>query len=223
MNIRTLIRWSGLALVPVFGACKDSTTTPAAQANGPRPSLATATDTLPGGGGGPGNQTHFISNGAFGSTNWFSSDPSGGFTFGELSVNRGGSVTNPQAFLFYFIEQCNAFGCTFSEGSGQIPGGDVAGGGKQVHLRTNTSGNPNFSTFGGSPGVITVDWTDNGFFTQRSSGTSEVTFPGFLQHSSGVSTSASANASGSVVGIVISPGASGNIGTNQNVIIDVSH
>jgi hypothetical protein len=38
-----------------------------------------------------------------------------------------------------------------------------------------------------------------------------------------VSTSASANASGSVVGIVISPGASGNIGTNQNVIIDVSH
>ncbi len=217
MNIRTLIRWSGLALVPVFGACKDSTT------NGPRPSFATATDTLPGGGGGPGNQTHFISNGAFGSTNWFSSDPSGGFTFGELSVNRGGSVTNPQAFLFYFIEQCNAFGCTFSEGSGQIPGGDVAGGGKQVHLRTNTSGNPNFSTFGGSPGVITVDWTDNGFFTQRSSGTSEVTFPGFLQHSSGVSTSASANASGSVVGIVISPGASGNIGTNQNVIIDVSH
>src|SRR6266566_955275 len=121
MNIRTLIRWAALALVPVFGACKDSTTTPAAQANGPRPSFATASDTLPGGGGGPGNQTHFISNGDFGSTSWFSSTGGatsdsggggGGFTFGELSVSRGGSVTNPQAFLFYFIEQCNGFGCT---------------------------------------------------------------------------------------------------------------
>ena len=71
MNIRTLIQWSGLALVPVFGACKDSTTTPAAQANGPRPSLATTTDTLPGGGGGPGNQTHFVANGDFGYVNWF--------------------------------------------------------------------------------------------------------------------------------------------------------
>src|SRR5207248_11319515 len=101
MNIRTLIRWSGLALVAVFGACKDSTT------NGPRPSFATATDTLPGGGGGPGNQTHFISNGAFGSTNWFSSDASGGFTLGELSVNRGGSATNPHALPLYFTAPRN--------------------------------------------------------------------------------------------------------------------
>src|SRR5207249_11301908 len=98
MNIRTLVRWSGLALVPVFGACKDSTT------NGPRPSFATATDTLPGGGGGPGNQTHFISNGAFGSTNWFSSDASGGFTFGELSVNRGRPVTHPQALPLHLLQ-----------------------------------------------------------------------------------------------------------------------
>src|SRR2546430_16137994 len=100
MNIRTLIRWSGLALVAVFGACKDSTT------NGPRPSLATATDTLPGGGGGPGNQTHFISNGAFGSTNWFSSDPSGGVRVGEVRGKRRASVNHPQTLSFCFLQEC---------------------------------------------------------------------------------------------------------------------
>src|SRR5438094_9301701 len=109
MNIRTLIRWSGLALVAVFGACKDSTT------NGPRPSLATATDTLPGGGGGPGNQTHFIANGASAYVNWFSNDSGGGggFSYGYLSVSRGGPTNSPQTFLWYFVEQCSLYSCTF--------------------------------------------------------------------------------------------------------------
>jgi len=228
MNIRTLIRWTGLALVPVFGACKDAPTTPAAQTTGARASFATVADSGIGGGGGPGNQSHFVANGDFGFATWFSSDTIGGvsqgFTVGQVSVNRGGAVNNPQAFLFYFIEHCSdAFVCTFLGGSGQIPAGDVAGGGRALRLSTNTSGNPNFFTFAGSPGVIGVDWAANGLFTQRSSGTSEVTFSGFHQHSSGVSTSASANPSGSVVGMVISGGTSGNIGTNQNVVIDISH
>jgi hypothetical protein len=222
MNVRLIAWGAALALVPVLSACTDSTTTPASQAAGPRPSFATAADTLPGGGGGPGNQAHFISNGDFASVNW-SSFSGGGFTFGSLGVNRGGAVNNPQAFLSYFIEQCDPFlGCSFLQGFGQIPASDVSGGGKQLHLSTNTAGNPNFFTFGGSPGVIAVDWTTNGFFTQRSSGTSEFTFPGFRQHSSGVSTSASASASGSVVGSAIPSDNSGNIGTNQNVIIDIS-
>ncbi len=220
MNIRTLIRWSGLALVAVFGACKDSTT------NGPRPSLATATDTLPGGGGGPGNQTHFVANGDFGYVNWFGgpSGDSGSFTFGSLSVNRGGSVTNPQAFLSYFVEECDPFvNCVVVEGFGAIPAQDVSGGGKQLRLSTNTSGNPTFFTFGGSPGVITVDWSASGVYTQRSSGTNEVTFPGFRQHQTGVSTSVSAYGSGNVVGIPIPARSPGQIGTNQNVTIDILH
>src|SRR2546429_3223900 len=110
MNIRTLIRWAGLALVPVFGACKDAPTTPAAQTTGARASFATVADSGIGGGGGPGDQSHFVANGGFGFATWFSSDTicggSQGFTVGQVSVNRRGAVDNPPAVLFYFIEHC---------------------------------------------------------------------------------------------------------------------
>jgi len=235
MNLRFASLCAALALGHLLTACKDSSTTSAAQAAGPRPSFATASDTG-GGGGGPGNQSHFISNGTSGFVSWFTSNgpgaPSdtgggggGGFTSGQLSVNQGGAVNNPQVFLFYFIEQCVAFFfCSFLQGSGTIPSSNLSGGGRHLHLATNTSGNPNFFTFGGPPGLITVDWRANGAFQQRSSGTSDLSFAGgFQQHTTGVSTSASANGTGSVVGIVVPPGSSGNIGTNQNVIIDISH
>jgi hypothetical protein len=227
MHIRFIACGTALALVPVCSACKDSTTPPAVQAAGPRPSFVTASDTLPGGGGGPGNQTHFVSNGTSALVIWSSGGDTtgggGGFTSGSLSVSRGGTTNNPQTFLSYFVEQCSQFSCTFMGGSGLIPNGDLSGGTKQLHLGTNTSGNPNFFTFGGSPGVIMVDWAANGLFTLQTSGTWEVTFPGFRRHQSGVSTSASAFATGNVVGIAIPPANFGNIGTNENVTIDISH
>ena len=229
MYLRVPAVCAALALGYSFAGCKDSTATPAASANGPRPSFATASDTG-GGGGGPGNQSHFVANGNSGSVNWFvSGSPSdsggggGGFVFGSLGVSRGGSTNSPQTFLSYFIEQCDPFvGCTFFGGNGLIPNGDLSGGGQQLRLATNTTGNPNFFTFGGPSGLVTVNWSANGAFQVRSSGTTELIFPGFRQHSTGVSTSASANAVGSVVGVVVPPGSPGNIGTNQNVIIDIS-
>ncbi len=216
----------------LFTACKDSTTTAAARSAGPRPSLATVSDTG-GGGGGPGNQSHFVANGNAGSVSWFlsggSGSPSdsggggGGFIFGSLGVSRGGPTNSPQTFLSYFIEQCDPFvGCTFLGGSGLIPNGDLSGGGQQLRLATNTSGNPNFFTFGGSAGLVAVDWRANGAFQQRSSGTTDLIFPGFRQHFTGVSTSSSANAAGSVVGLPVPAGSLGSIGTNQNVTIDIS-
>lgn len=227
IDVRAVVTLAGL-----FAACKDSSTAPAARhAAGPTPSLAAALDTGGGGGGGTG-QSHFVANGNSGFVSWFSSGGGtpgdtgigGGFTFGQLQVSRGGPVNNPQTFLFYFIEQCDAFFfCTLAEGSGLIPNNDLSGGGQQLHLATNTSGNPNFFTFGGPPGVITADWRANGAFQQRNSGTSDFIIPGFRQHSVGVSTSASANVAGSVVGTVIPPGSVGSIGTNQNVSIDIFH
>ena len=71
--------------------------------------------------------------------------------------------------------------------------------------------------------VSTVTFRANGGFTQRFSGTSDLTFPGFRQHSTGVSTSASANTSGNVVGVPIPTFSPGNIGTNQSVTIDIQH
>lgn len=215
---------AALALGPILAACnKDAATAPAKTLHGP--SMAVVSDT--GGGGGGTGQSHFVANGNSGFVNWFSSGDTlggGGFTFGEVNVSRGGSVNNPQTFLSYFIEQCDPFfGCTLIEGSGLIPNNDLSGGGQQLHLATNTSGNPNFFTFGGPPGLVTVDWRANGAFQQRNSGTSDFIVPGFRQHTTGLSTSASASATGSVVGRVIPPGSSGDIGTNQNVIIDIFH
>jgi len=221
---------AAVALAAALAACnKDAATAPKKTLQGP--SMATVADTG-GGGGGPG-QSHFVSNGDFGSVNWSSfsggtpgdsGGGGGGFVFGSLGVNRGGSVTNPTAFLSYFIEQCDAFFfCTFTQGFGTIPARDLSGGGKQLHLSTNTSGNPNFFTFGGPAGLITVDWSANGGFSQRFSGTSDLTFPGFRQHTTGVSTSASANTSGNVVGVLIPTFSPGNIGTNQSVTIDIQH
>ncbi len=222
MNLRFASLCAASALGYLLSACKDSATTPAAQAAGPRPSLATLSDTG-GGGGGPGNQLHFVSNGTSAFVQW-STSGSPGLVFGSLSVGRGGSTNNPQTFLSYFIERCDPFvGCTVSGGSGLIPNNDLSGGGQQLHLGTNTSGNPNFFTFGGPSGLITIDWSANGAFQQRFSGTSDFIFPGFRQHTTGVSTSASANAAGSVVDVSVPPFSSGNIGTNQNVIIDISH
>src|SRR2546426_6805277 len=79
---------TGLCAVAALGqlltACKDSSTTPTALAEGRRSSLATVSDTG-GGGGGPGNQSHFVANGNSGFVNWFTSD-GGGFTSGQLGV-----------------------------------------------------------------------------------------------------------------------------------------
>lgn len=223
MKLRLAHFSTALGFAATLAACnKGAATAPKKMLQSP--SMATVADSTGGGGGGGGSvQSHFVSNGDNGSVNWFSSD-GGGSVFGNLNVSRGGSVTNPQAFLSYFIEQCDPFfSCTFSDGFGTIPTRDVSGGGKQLHLGTNTGGNPDFFTFGGPSGVITVDWSANGVVTGRSSGTSDLAFGPFREHQTGISTFASANASGNVVGIAIPPLSQGNIGTNQNVTIDIQH
>ena len=173
----------------------------------------------------PASQFHFVSNGGSGSVSWFAPDPAGGFTFGSLSVSRGGPTNAPQTSLSYFVVQCDPFGsCTdVRDGFGLIPNNDLSGGGTSLSLRTNTTGSPNFFTFAGPTGPVSVDWRANGLFTQSSSGTNQISFPGFTQKFQGGSTSASANAAGSIVGLAISPNGSATIGTNHQVTIDISH
>jgi hypothetical protein len=221
-----LVGWCALlVLTAAVAACRDSATSPRAGSVGRGPAFATATDTTGGGGGGV-SQAHFIASGDFGSANWSGGDSAsgGGFTFGSLSVNRGGQLDSNQTFLTYFVDQCNAFfTCTVSAGAGVIPNSDLTGGGKTLHLSTNTTGNPNFTTFAGPTGLVSVAWTSNGLFQQRSSGTSEFVFPSFREHLNGVSSSAAANVTGTVVGNAISGNGSGNLGTNLNVTIDIFH
>src|SRR6266487_4481803 len=160
----------------------------------------------------------------FRGVSWSSGDTlgGGGFSFGNLNVSRGGPTNHPQTFLFYFVEQCDVFfNCTFFGGSGLIPNTDLSGGGKTLRLSTNTTGNPDFFTFAGPTGLISVDWKANGFFQQRQSGTFEQDFPGSRFLSNGVSTFASANATGSVIGVSISGDNFASIGTNTNVSINI--
>lgn len=213
-----------LAFAAAFVACRDTSTEPRHETAVRTPRFSATSDT--GGGGGGGNQFHFVANGVFGDVNWFDADSSGGggFTFGSLNVGRGGTTKNPQTFLSYFVQQCDEFfDCSFFGGFGLIPNRDLSGGGKTLHLSTNTTGNPNFFTFGGPTGLVVVDWKVNGFFQFRSSGTSQQESPGFKFISNGIFSFASANAAGSVVGLLISPNNSGGIGSNHSVVIDIFH
>jgi hypothetical protein len=220
MRSRNLILLGGL-LGGLSVGCQEAATAPHHTASGPR--FATVSDT---GGGGGGKQFHFIANGDGGFVNWSSGDTlTGGFVFGFLNVGRGGPTNNVQTFLSYFIEQCDAqFNCSIVEGFGSIPNRDLSGGmgTKQLHLSTNTTGNPNFFTVGPT-GLIAVDWKANGLYTQSTSGTNQLSFPGLKELSQGSSTYASAAAAGSVVGVAISSFNGAQIGSNHNVTIDISH
>jgi hypothetical protein len=172
----------------------------------------------------PTTQLHFVANGDFGNANWFEVDPAGGFTFGFISVNRGGPTTDPQTFLSYFVFQCDPlFSCgTIREGSGLIPNSDLGGGGNSLNLNTNTSDNPNFVTFAGPTGPVSVDWRANGLFTQSSTGINQISFRSFTERSQGSFSSASADAAGNIVGVAISPTALGDIGTNHQLTLDIT-
>lgn len=168
-------------------------------------------------------QFHFVSNGGFGSLSWSEVDPAGNFSFGSLSVSRGGPTNNPQTFLGYFVIRCDP-GCntiTILDGFGYIPNQDLSGSSNSLRLRTNTTGNPNFIT-SGPRGLVSVNWRANGLYTQSFSGSNAYSFPGLTHRSQGSFTSASANATGSIVGVPIAPTASGDIGTNHQMTIDIT-
>jgi hypothetical protein len=222
-------RWAvALTAGAVLGACQESSA-PRAESSGPR--FSTASDTGGGGGGGGTQVFHFVANGDAGSVNWFNfaGDSLGGFTYtiGYLNVARGGSTKSPLTFLDYSIYQ---FGCDpywncfynlIGAGYGIIPNRDLSGGGKQLQLSTNTANDPSFFVYWGGGGQISVKWNSNGFGQISSSGTTSYRFGNFTYFSQGSSSYASANASGSVVGIPIAPNPYAQTGSNHNVTLAI--
>src|SRR5258705_4838095 len=110
-----------------------------------------------------GNRTVFVGNGVNGGVSWYSSDPSGNYVAGSLSVFTGASdtlTTTSKAFLSYYEAHCDVYSnCIYSFGYGLIPAADVQSTGlsnKRLHLSTNTSDNPDF--FASTPGIVIVDW-----------------------------------------------------------------
>lgn len=216
---------SALTLSILLASCTDDgASSPAELQRDGDPAAAAATDSA----GCQGNgHCRFSANGDFGHVEWSVGDSvprdSSGVHFGVprvmgmLDVSRNGQ----QVFLSYFIQECDALRCTFASGAGIIPSADLSRGGRGLHLNTNTASNPNFMTFGAPAGVVIVDWEQNGLFEQRSHGTSWFTSGNVTIRSTGHWSSLSATARGTVVGHAILPRATGSIGSNRSVSIEI--
>ncbi len=211
-----------VALIAAFVACRDSSTELEGRPAARTPTFATAGDAS----GGSGSQYHFNAQGDFAIANW-SANGESGFTLGSVRVNRGGPAGDPQTSLYYLIEQCDAtFNCNVTVGFGQIPNEDFSVTAKSGQLNTNTAGNPNFATYGTiPPGQVTVSWQENGLLQQRSEGTFEesANSGAFRYHSTGLSTSGSADGSGTVVGVSFASTFYAQIGSTSNLTIVISH
>jgi len=206
-----------LALAPlVLIACRDSSTGVERRAGFGLTAQTTPSDT-----GGGGHQFHFVSKGDFASISF--GDSSGGNpVFGFLQVSRGGTVQNPQIFLFYDMQLCDPFCHSIAGGAGPIPDGDLTGtANSTLRLDTNTADNPDFIVFAGPAGRIVVAWVKTDQFQVRQNGTTEFTSgDGFRNHQTGQFTSSSAEAVGDLVGFPIA-GQPAQIGTSNIVNIDI--
>ena len=215
----TRVAWlvGPLLIVAALAACHDPSTTSANPVGAA--DLVTASSQR--------THTTFVGNGVNGGVSWYSSDPSGNYVFGSLSVFTGAAdtfSTTSKAFLSYYEAQCDVYSnCNYSYGYGLIPAADVRSTGlstQGLHLSTNTSGNPDF--FATTPGLVTVDWDATRVWSASSKGINTYTSPGFTQRQEGASSTASATATGNIVGVPIPPGAEGSIGSSHSLIITVT-
>lgn len=161
----------------------------------------------------------FRSKGAFASVSW-EDENLFGFLFVTLGQSQEGGKPVEQAFLSYFIIECDGNFCDFSDpvedGFGRIPIEDVSGNGrKSFSLHTDTSTNPDFLLFAGSGGPVDVDWTANDLFSGSGHGVSQFQSGDTKIKSNGSSSFTSATAMGSVVGSSVEASFA-EIGTNHD-------
>jgi hypothetical protein len=187
------------------------------------PNFAVATDTGPGGGcGQPGNQCHIVADGDIVNAYWFDVTENV-IRFGGVQAYRVGSVKSPAVFLEYSFSECDlSYSCTLVlAGYGVIPVTALSGNENQMILRANTSDVPDFFTYAGPTGIVSIDWEGNGILRQSQTGTFERSEPGFRERTTGTFSSVSATASGTVVGSPVPAAYSAQIGTGHNVTIDI--
>ena len=221
--------WPSVAVFAVWASmgCRDASSTQSKEPSGPSFDVAVSdTDSC------APSHCRFKSTGEFVEVSWFDPGTPPGDTssfpritlFGSLSVSRNGSKTDARTFMSFSLTECRGdFNCTTTGGFGTIPNEDFTGTGRSMRVVTNTTGNPNFFTFGGGTGAIEVTWSSNGSFESSSNGTTETRTPTFRQHTTGQSTFVSATASGFVLSRTIVPGNFGRISTSRNVTIDIFH
>ncbi len=216
--------WSSIGLFTLIAAlaCREAAPPTRAIAG---PDFAVAVDTGPGGGcGQPGKQCHFVADGDIVNSYWFTvSDDV--VRFGGVQAYRIGSVQSPAVFLEYYFYECDlSYSCTLVlGGNGMLPATALSGSETRMSLRTNTTDNPTFFTFAGPTGEVSIDWVSNGLIRQSFTGTSERSEPGFRERTTGTASNVSAVATGSVVGTVLPPAYSAQIGSGHSVQVDIFH
>jgi hypothetical protein len=208
-------------------ACRES------EARMLRPDFGVLADTLPGGCSRTACVFNASSEAAFvswsGVVGGVASDTGGGggggtVQFGNADVTRGGTPQTPETFLSYNVVECSPSFCTsLAGGFGKIPNGHFSANGSTYRVSTNTTGNPEFFTFVGPTGNVTIEWVGNGLFENRFSGTQQFTTPDTREQQAGQFSSTSAVATGSVVGFTIAPGNSGQTTKSHDVRITISH
>lgn len=165
-------------------------------------------------GAGSSVQSQFVANGDDGTVEWSIEDETGR-TAGYVWVTRG-----TRTEVGYGIVRCDPSGeCTRRSGYGPIPDGDLTGsaaGG--LHLRTNTTGLPDFSQTGPG-GVIAVDWKRTALWVDVLRGAAIWQDSTSTERRRGEWTEVSAIASGQVLGVPIPPGAVAELRTSHSVRI----
>lgn len=202
----------GLTLAAI-GACED----PPAQADPVAPDVSNAASRVS---GVAGAQTfHFKTRGQEADVFFFSEDSEGAL-IGNVQVFRSQTKSARETFLFYSVQRCDftTGECREVEGgSGVIPNGDLAIGGREVSLHTNTSlaANPDFYRVAGDGGVITLQWIAYSAYVQKFHSHSQTRIGGvFIDHSQFAGTFSSALIEGTVLGAPVSAGNSGgSLGT----------
>ena len=160
------------------------------------------------------NVTRFKSNGDFGDA-YFGS----GSIACSVYVASGGSAQNTQTYLQYY---CYNGSTPLAVGWGFIPNKSLQGSPNRLILEVDTSTVAGFTHDAGSGGSISLQWLPDGVSQYRTSGTQHSTWRtlGMARHQSGTWSQASANVSGSLLGIDPTQVFQASVGQNNSVTIE---
>ena len=215
MRDHPLRRWLPLVAGLLLGGCED-------QASNPEPTAPTAPAIFSAAAGA--HVTRFSSHGPMAQVGFFIPENET-VLIGSVNVLRGGPATGQQTFLYYSIMRCDVMGeCnTLNEGNGLIRNRDFVVRGQTMTLHTNTdpSVSPGFEQTG-SGGPILLQWKQTSAFKGDFRGSARIRSGGTIVHSESVSTSSSATASGTLLGLLLDQGSpDASVGTVREGFITI--
>ncbi len=218
--MRAPMPYLAIAVATLLAACHDRSSP--TERSDPAFSVNANNDTT-------GRPSHYAANGATAYLSWYAygGDSLGyGYFSGYLSASRVGPVTDEWTEVSWSVTTCDEYWyCRGTGGYGTVPANVLTGGGGgPLRLAFDPEAYPGYLwVWGDSLGPVDITWRGNNQVTQRSSGTSEYSYPGYTFRSTGVTESSSAFATGTIGVVAVPSWAYATVGTNHNVTITFSH